>query len=207
MSLLDVIAIAILGFSVAAGFVAGFARAGIHFLAGMLGIVFGFWFYGTPAAWVHEYIHSVWASNLIGFLLVYWLFLLAGGLIARLLSKVFKWTGLSWLDRIMGAIFGFVRGALITVAFVAVLLAFAPKPMPNWMVNSKLLPYAVNASDVVAALAPNPIKDAFRTSVREIREIWVQEVKTSREKLANLKARAEKKEKERDEKSTKEKSR
>jgi uncharacterized membrane protein required for colicin V production len=75
VSLLDVIAIVILGVSAAAGFVAGFARAGIGFIAGMLGIVFGLWFYSTPAAWVHQYIHSVWVSNLLGFLLVYWLFL------------------------------------------------------------------------------------------------------------------------------------
>jgi membrane protein required for colicin V production len=195
VSLLDLIAFAILGFSIGAGFMAGFARAGIGFLAGMLGIVFGFWFYGTPAAWVHQYIHSIWASNLLGFLLVYWAFLLAGALIGRLLSKVFKWTGLSWLDRFMGAIFGLVRGALITVAFIAVLLAFAPKPMPNWMVDSKLLPYAVDASNVIAALAPNPIKDAFRTSMREIREIWEQQLHKGREELNSLKPGSQKKEK------------
>ena len=193
MSLLDLIALAILGFSIGAGFMAGFARAGIHFAAGMLGIVFGFWFYGTPAAWVHQYIHSTWVSNLLGFLLVYWAFLLAGTLIGRLLSKLFKWTGLSWLDRLMGAVFGFVRGALITVAFVAVLLAFASKPLPNWMVDSKLLPYAVDASNVIAAIAPSQIKDAFRTSLRDLRQIWDQEVQQSRERLESVKAASRKK--------------
>ena len=211
MSLLDFIAILILGVSAAAGFVAGFARAGVGFFAGMLGIVFGFWFYGTPAAWVHEYIPSVWVSNLLGFLLVYWAFVLAGALIGRLLSKVFRWTGLSLIDRFLGGVFGLVRGALITVAIIAVLLAFSPKPLPNWMVNSKLLPYAVDASNVVAALAPNAIKDAFRISTREVREVWLQEVERSREKMDTLRAKSAQKEKEREkerqEKKQKEKAR
>jgi membrane protein required for colicin V production len=193
VSLLDLIALAILGFSVGAGFMAGFARAGIGFLAGLLGIVFGFWFYGTPAAWVHQYIHSVWASNIIGFLLVYWAFLLGGALIGRVFSKLFKWTGLSWLDRLMGAGFGLVRGSLITVAFVAVLMAFAPKPLPNWMVDSKLLPYAMDASNVIAGIAPSAIKDAFRTSMRDIRSIWEQQLQEAQQKVEFIKPAAKKK--------------
>jgi membrane protein required for colicin V production len=195
VSLLDLIGLAILAFSIGAGFMAGFARAGIGFLAGILGVVCGFWFYGGPAAWVHQYVNSVWASNLLGFLLVYWAFLLAGALIGRLLSKLFKWTGLSWIDRLMGAVFGLVRGSLITVAFIAVLMAFAPKPLPNWMVDSKLLPYAMEASSVMAAIAPNPIKDAFRTSMRDLREIWEQQLQRSREKRELLKSRSQKKQK------------
>src|SRR5262245_56526525 len=96
--------------SVIAGFRAGFARMGIGFAAAALGILFGFWFYGTPAAWVHKYIHSTTISNIVGFILVFWAFLAAGAIIGRVFSKLFKWTGLSWLDRGAGAAFGFVRG-------------------------------------------------------------------------------------------------
>ncbi len=121
----------------AAGFVAGFARVSIGFLAAILGVVFGFWFYGIPAGWVHRYLHSVAVSNLIGFLLVFWAILAIGALLAKVSSKLFKWTGLSWLDRLLGGPSVLVRGALIAVVMIAVLLAFTPKPMPNWMVNSQ----------------------------------------------------------------------
>ncbi len=103
--------------------------------------------------------------------------MLVGALIGKLLSKLFKWTGLSWLDRLLGGAFGFVRGSLIAIAFVAVLLAFTPKPLPNWMVDSKMLPYAIDASDMCAALAPRAIKDAFRESMREIAETWDDQLK------------------------------
>jgi hypothetical protein len=61
------------------------------------------------------------------------------------------------------------------------------------MVDSKLLPYAVDASNVIAAIAPSQIKDAFRTSLRDLRQIWDQEVQQSREKLESVKAASRKK--------------
>ncbi len=186
MSLLDFLVLIVVGSSVVTGFVAGFARVGIGFLAAILGVVFGFWFYGVPAGWVHRYLHSVAASNLIGFLLVFWAILIIGALFAKVTSKLFKWTGLSWLDRLLGAAFGLVRGALIAVVMIAVLLAFTPKPMPNWMVRSEVLPYAMEASDIIASLAPNAIKTAFRESMLELRRLWNEQLIESREKLRAL---------------------
>lgn len=193
MSLLDLLVVIVLGVSVAAGFVAGFARAGIGFIAAILGVVFGFWFYGIPAGWVHHYLKSTTASNVIGFLLVFWAFLMAGALLAKLISKLFKWTGLTWLDRLLGAAFGLVRGALITVAMIAVLLAFTPKPLPNWMVESQVLPYAMEASSAISALAPNAIKQAFHESMLELRRLWDEQLKKSREELRRLERKDEKK--------------
>jgi len=186
VSLLDLLIVIIVGASVAAGFLAGFARVGIGFLAAILGVVFGFWFYGVPANWVHHYLRSVAVSNLIGFVLVFWAFLAAGALLAKLTSKVFKWTGLTWLDRLLGGAFGLVRGALIASALIAVLLAFTPKPMPNWMVKSQVLPYAMEASNAIASLAPNAIKNAFRESMLELRRVWNEQLIESREQFRAL---------------------
>ena len=191
MSLLDLIVLVFIVASVVGGFVAGFARSGIGFLAAVFGVLCGFWFYGIPAAAVHKYVHSVTASNLIGFFVVFFGLIFVGALIGKLLSKLFKWTGLSWLDRLMGAAFGLVRGALVAVAFIAVLLAFTPKPTPNWMVNSTVLPYAIDASNMLAALAPNVIKEAFRDSVREIRKIWDEQLREARLKLESKKPKPE----------------
>ena len=188
MSLLDVIILLVIGISVVTGWRTGIARVAIGFLAAAMGVVAGFWFYGTPAAWVRAYIHSATASNVIGFLLVFWGFLLAGALVGRAFSKLFKWTGLSWLDRLAGGAFGLVRGALITVALVAVLMAFTAKPLPNWMVDSKLLPYATGASNALAALAPHAIKAAFQESLFEIRKLWDEQIRINGEKLEALKA-------------------
>lgn len=177
MSLLDILLVLIAGISVLAGFAAGFARVGIGFCAAIAGVLFGLWFYGIPAAWFHKFIASVALSNVLGFLLIFWAILAIGAILAKIVATLFKWTGLSFIDRLLGGIFGLVRGAVIDVAFVAVLLAFSPKPLPNWMVDSKLLPYAVDASNLLASLAPADLKEAFLDGVNEIRKDWDDEVK------------------------------
>jgi membrane protein required for colicin V production len=177
VNLLDILLVIIVAFSVVAGFMAGFARVGIGFIAAICGILFGFWFYGIPAEWIHHYIKYETLSNLLGFFAVLFLFTIAGALLGKLLSTLFKWTGLSWLDRLMGGVFGLVRGSLIAVAFVAVLLAFTPKPLPNWMVESRTLPYAIQASNLWAQLAPNAIKQAFEEGMRDVRKAWEEQLK------------------------------
>src|ERR1700692_2762384 len=111
MSWLDILVVAIVGFSVLTGFNGGLARVGIGFAATVLGILFGFWFYGVAGSHVADYVSSRPIANLLGFLLVFGLFVLAGALVGRILAKLFKWVGLSWLDRLLSAGFWFFSRA------------------------------------------------------------------------------------------------
>jgi len=180
LSLLDLLLAVIVGGSIVFGFLAGFARAGVSFLAAILGVLFGFWFYGIPANFLHRYIGSETFSNIAGFLVVFFVCVLMGALIGKLLAKLLKWTGLSWLDRMMGAGFGLVRGVVAVVAFVSILLAFTPRPIPNWMTGSLLLPYAIDASNMVATLAPRALKNSVRETVSEMHQLWEDQVRKSR---------------------------
>ena len=180
MSLLDLLLAVIVGGSVVFGFLAGFARAGVSFLAAIAGVLFGFWFYGIPADFIHRYVGSQTFSNIAGFLVVFFVCVLMGALIGKLLAKLLKWTGLSWLDRMMGAGFGLVRGVVAAVAFVSILLAFTPRPIPNWMTGSLLLPYAIDASNMVATLAPRALKNSVRETVSEMHQLWEDQVRKSR---------------------------
>lgn len=172
MSWLDIVVLAILGYSVFAGFKGGFARVGIGFAATVVGIICGFWFYGIAAAHVADYVASRGVANLLGFLLVFGAFVLAGALLGRVLANLFKWVGLSWLDRLLGAAFGFLRGAVIAVALVTVILAFAPTPPPRSIVQSKTLPYVIDTSSVLAAITPHAVKDAFRETKDKVKKMW-----------------------------------
>jgi membrane protein required for colicin V production len=187
VNLLDLLLVIIVAASVATGLMAGFARVGIGFIATVTGLLCGFWFYGIPAAWLQQHLKSAAASNLIGFFLVFFGFVMAGALFGKLLSKLFRWTGLSWLDRLLGGGFGLVRGSLIAIVFISVLLAFTPRPLPAWMLDSKVLPYAIDASNLCAALAPNALKDAFRESMRDVRKAWDEQMKKRRKEHPDLK--------------------
>ena len=172
MNWVDYLLIAIVGFSVISGFSAGAARVGVGFIAAFIGIFAGFWFYGLAAGHIIDYENSRALANLIGFLLIFSGVLVLGALVGRLLANLFRWIGLSWFDRLLGAAFGFVRGILVAVALVTVLLAFAPMPPPASIVESKMLPYVMDASNVLAAATPHEIKDAFRETKDKVKKIW-----------------------------------
>jgi membrane protein required for colicin V production len=126
-------------------------------------------------------------SNMLGFFVVFLMFLSAGAMIGKLLSKLFKWTGLGWLDRLLGGVFGLLRGALLAVICVAVMMAFTPKPLPTWIVGSQVLPYVIDASNLCSKLAPEAVKEAFRDSMFEIRKMWQEELQKKRKKHEQLK--------------------
>jgi membrane protein required for colicin V production len=169
---LDFLLLLIVGYSVVAGFLSGFARVGIGFAATLLAILCGLWFYGIPAAWLAEYFGAGAAANLLGFFFVFSIIVLLGAVLGRVAARVFKWVGLSWLDRFLGAGFGLVRGAVLAVAIVTVITAFAPNPPPRFIVNSRTMPYATSAGRVLAALAPHDLKQAYRDSLDKLRVTW-----------------------------------
>ena len=172
MNSLDFILLIILGWSVVAGFLAGFTRVGIGFIAMVLGILFGMWFYFIPAGWIQEFVQSSTASNLLGFFVVFALFIAAGAIIGRILGRMLKLVGLSIFDRLAGAAFGFVRGSVLVVAVMTVVTAFAPNPPPQFIVRSKVAPYAATAGNVLAFLAPRALKEGYRDTLGKLRHVW-----------------------------------
>lgn len=172
MNWVDYMLACVIVFSMISGFMAGFARVGIGTAATFIGIFAGFWCYGIAGNYVLDYVTSRPIANLIGFILVFGGIVLLGALLARLVASLFKWIGLSWLDRLMGAGFGVVRGLLIAVAFVTVFLAFAPNPPPRSITDSKVLPYVMEASNVLSLATPHEIKDAFHETQEKVKRIW-----------------------------------
>jgi membrane protein required for colicin V production len=176
MNWVDYLLAFIIGISVVSGFNAGFARVGIGTAATFIGIFAGFWCYGIVGAHFVDYVSSQAIANLIGFSLVFLGIVVLGAILGQMLGAIFKWIGLSWLNRLMGAGFGIVRGALVAIALTTVLLAFAPTPPPASLVDSKFLPYVVDASNVLALGTPHQIKDAFRDTRDKVKHIWEEQV-------------------------------
>ena len=172
MNWIDILLILVIGFSVVSGFLAGFARVGVGFIATLVGIVLGLWFYGVAAALFIDYVSSRAIANLIGFFVIFIGVMIVGAIAGRILARLFKWIGLSWLDRLLGGVFGLLRGVVVAVAMVTVLLAFAPVPAPRSVVDSKLMPYVIDASNVLAAITPHEVKEAFRETKEKVKDAW-----------------------------------
>jgi membrane protein required for colicin V production len=158
--------------SVIAGFASGLARVVIGLFATILAVILAFWFYGIPAAWFARWFDRGTVASILGFLAVFAGVVALGSLLSWAVSRILKFTGLSVLDRLAGGAFGVVRGAAAVAAVVAILLAFTPKPRPGWIVESRVVPYAVDAAEVFTSLAPYRVRQAFRAGVDEVRKAW-----------------------------------
>ena len=62
-----------------------------------------------------------------------------GGLIGFLLSVLTKDSGLTFMDRLGGMVFGVVRG-MVVVTIVVILAGLTPLPKDSWWIESKLIP-------------------------------------------------------------------
>jgi len=172
MNALDIALLLVIGVSVIAGFRAGLARVVVGLVASAVGVVLGFWYAGDVGAHLHRLTSSPALANVLGFFIVFVACIVVGALIARILASIFRWVGLSWLDRLAGAAFGFARGALIAIALITVFVACAPNPPPRAITNSEFVPYLLDASGVLATVIPHGMRETFHDTTDRVRRIW-----------------------------------
>jgi membrane protein required for colicin V production len=168
--------------SVLNGFAKGFIRLGIGFGSTILGFLLAAWFYPAAGAFFMGFIHSKTIANLVGFFAIFGLVGIAGAALAALVARAFKLIGLGFFDRVGGAIFGAVEGALIAAVLVMILLAFPRKP-PTVIVQSYFAPYLVGSAHALSRMAPPELRDGFRQTYDELQKVWEEVVKKHKEKL------------------------
>jgi membrane protein required for colicin V production len=173
MNWLDVILLLIVGASVIGSFRKGFSRQVIHLAAVVAGIVLGAWFYGRVAEHIAPHVSSPLAAKLGGFLLVFCAVLFVGAMVSWIVGKFLRVTGLSFVDHLLGAAFGFLRGVLIAVALIMGVMAFAKDGVPPRAIQeSRVAPYASQAARVFAAVAPHELREGFHKSYEQAKVSW-----------------------------------
>jgi membrane protein required for colicin V production len=182
---LDYILIAILLFSAIQSFRRGFSREIIGLAAMFFAFVLAMWFYGLAGSLVSRWVSSIRTANLIGFFLVILAVLLLGAVAAWIVSRVLRTVGLSFFDRLLGAAFGCVRGALLAMAFLTAWTAFGEHATAgaasSAVVHSQIAPYVLSASRLFVAIAPMDLKQSFHRYYSQARSIWQSNEKRSKD--------------------------
>jgi membrane protein required for colicin V production len=111
------------------------------------------WTFGAQLATQFTAITLPSARLLLGYAICFVGVLIAGALVGFLMRKLVAGSGLSGSDRMLGMVFGLIRGlAIITIAVL--ILKFTPLPQDPWWKESKLLPTFENAAQWMTTKLP-----------------------------------------------------
>lgn len=159
--------IAILAWSTIVAFLRGLLLE-LFSLGGLIaGILLAAWNYHALAPIIGKLIHSETADNIIAFLLIAIGVMVICSLIGKMLHHTADAIGLGFFNRLLGAVFGFIRGCLLGVAVMMALAAFLP-PIPA-VAKSSLAPYFLAGAHAVSFVVPQELRQLIRNGAEEIK--------------------------------------
>lgn len=147
----DFALIAIVLLSAVVGLLRGVVREVISAAAWVLGIWAAANYGSAVTPYIARYVASTALQLWLGRLAIVVLVLIAGALLGFAARLLMRGSGLSGLDRLLGMVFGVVRGGLILAAIIWSLRVAGLDHEPWWR-ESKLIPYATPAMDQLRAL-------------------------------------------------------
>jgi len=132
MTWFDYTVIAIAGLSILLGWWRGLVYEVLSLLGWVAAYLVAKLFAADMGALMPASLEAEAVKTAVAFVLLFVVTLIVSGIVAWLLSKFVKWVGLGWLDGLLGALFGMVRGMLVIVALVLLAgLTNMPKE-PAW---------------------------------------------------------------------------
>ena len=181
MNGLDITITALISISVTFGLYRGLVREIFSLSAVVFGILVAAWYYPEPAIFLQQWITNKTLANSVSFIGTFITVALVIGLIGALVRRFLKHAHLDLEDRLLGGVFGFVKGLFVSTALILVLLAFMPPAHP-FIAQSKMLPYFVRLAAVVKGAIPGDLRTTVDDKKRELFEIWKEQKQKSHPK-------------------------
>ena len=152
MNWADITIICIIALSAIVSLFRGFVREVLSLLAWVVAFWTAMAFWGKFATFLEPYIAIPFARMVLAFLGVLVAVLLVFGIINYIVGRLLDKTGLSGPDRLLGALFGMLRGAAIVTVLV-VLAGLTPLPAnPFWRQSTLLVTFQSAAQLAIARL-------------------------------------------------------
>jgi membrane protein required for colicin V production len=124
--IIDIIIAVIVISSIITGIIRGFIKE----LSTLLGLILGIYIAAHNYPVLQKYVLSVFpnttVSKIISFLIILFIVFFLMMLLGLLLQKVIKLIMLGWLDKILGGVFGIIKGLLFVWLLLVLIITFFP---------------------------------------------------------------------------------
>ncbi len=132
MTWIDYAVLAIIGVSVLLSVIHGFVRELLSLASWVIAFLVAQYFASQVAVFLPAAVPNESLRLLAGFLAVFLIVLLASTLLAIAISSLIKRAGLGAADRVLGAVFGLVRGVAVVMVIVLLAGLTALPTTPAW---------------------------------------------------------------------------
>ena len=134
------LSLASIAFSIIVSLLRGFVREVMSLASWVVAFIVASQFYPYLATYLTQ-IESDYVRNGTAIGILFVLTLIVGGIVNYVISQLVDKTGLTGTDRVLGAAFGLIRGALIVAAILFFLDTFTNFEQTDWWKESKLIPH------------------------------------------------------------------
>ena len=153
MPIIDIIIAVALLVSIVVGFVRGFVKEALSIATLVIAIWASLYFGPALGDVSQSWLSSEELQTWFGRILVFAIVLSVGGLLGLGISKLIRLSMLGGVDRLIGCLFGTVRGVLLVAVFV-IGGQFAGFSNDGWWLESRALPHFQVVADWIKVMAP-----------------------------------------------------
>lgn len=136
---IDWIFLGVLGVTMLAGFMRGLVQEGLGLVTWVLALMAARFFAEPVADMLAGLIDNDDGRLVLAFVLVILVVIMLGGMVIRLLHAAVEWVGMGFFNRIAGAVFGTLKGAVILV-LATLLIGFTPLEQLSAWQNAEVRP-------------------------------------------------------------------
>jgi membrane protein required for colicin V production len=169
-SLIDFLILIIMAWCIVISYRRGFVKEVFGLGAVIVGLLLASWFYERTAPMFKDVVKTENLALFLAFSVIFIGTLVAAALIIWLATRFMKFAKLQWVDRVLGAAFGFIRGWVFAAVLLLVFTAFGLQT--ERVRNSGLAPYFLPGSRVMAVLTPYDLRARFLVGYRSIEKWW-----------------------------------
>jgi membrane protein required for colicin V production len=159
--------VAILVMGVFIGLAQGFFRSFCSLGGLFLGMVLAIWNYSYLGKVFLPVVRVEALSNALAFLAIAIVVMLAAAVVGGFLEKTFRWAGLGCVDTLLGAIFGFLEGAMFVMVIVLVTVAFFPGT--GWLTEARLPSMFFGACHLSMDMSPKDLSNQVQESLKKLK--------------------------------------
>lgn len=171
MNLLDISILIVITLTTIRGIFKGIIQGA----ATILGIIASFFlasfYYKTLALWLTGFFpnHKI-VLLIFCFVLIFILGMFLVHLLAIITRGAIRLALLGWLDRLLGGLFGLIKGAVLVFFLVTTLMLFYPQSSPI-VKDSRFFPSILTLTEKITFLIPDKIKEDFLNKKNELQDI------------------------------------